>query len=342
MENWPVPKGASKMNQLVSRSGFKFGIRRMNSVFVVRLQAFLFAIAALAWVASAQTEPYPRGRTSAGPVNGADGQSSAIASAQQTAQLLELDSTIQKLRELQAQRGANTDLTEEERSLRLHLLESVQIAILEIDGVLGEISNERNELSDIRASLQSRRDKSVGRFTTAALITGSGVGIAISATQYSSFGARTNDAGNTLGIVSGAASTIFSIIAARRQRGPDGSVGDVPNMLAPLLGGAPVLHTYYPPAVLQYLQSAPPGEEMSRLEQLKQTWIGSGRIDSSGGRKQQETTAAATSSQNPDVKVSIDDLTNRIAMLSDVAGHVSLMKRDLSVLMNSYTRAQKK
>ena len=333
------------MNQLVSRSGFKFGLRRMNSVVVLRLQAVFFAIGAVGWVASAQTEPPPRGQTSARPVNRADSQASDVATAQQTAQLLGLDNAIQMLREMEAQRGAKTVLTEEERSLRLHLLESVQIAILDIDGVLAEISNERNELSDIRASLQSRRDQSVGRYTTAALITGSGVGIAVNATQYSSFSTRTNNAGDTLGVVSGAASTIFSIIAARQQKGPNRSVGDVPNMLAPLLGGTPVLSTYYPPAVLQYLQSVPPGEDASRgtrLEQLKQSWIRSGRLDSSGGRKQQATTAAATSSQNPDVKVSIDDLTNRMAMLGDVAGRVSLMKRDLSVLMNSYTRGQQK
>jgi hypothetical protein len=272
----------------------------------------------------------------AAPVAPADDQSSALASAQQTAQILGLDRTIQRVRQLQM----NTPMTEEERSLRLQLLESIQIASLEVDQVLGEISNERNELGDIRAALQRRRDKSVGRFTTAALLTGSGLGIAVSAAGYSSLGSKTNDAGDTLGIVSGAASTMFSIIAARRQKGPNASVGEVPNMLAPLLGGTPILKTYYPPAVLQYLQTVPPGgaPHSTRLERLKQAWIQSGRLDSSNGKKLQQTTAAATSSDNPSVKVSIDDLTNRIAMLGDVEGRVSLMKRDLSVLMSSYTK----
>jgi hypothetical protein len=153
----------------------------MNTVFAPRLQAILFAVIAIAGTASVQTTP--PGQTSAGAVSGAapvpaaDGQASALASAQQTAQILGLDSTMQRLRELQAQRGANSSLTQEERSLRLELLESIQIAIVDIGGVLGEILNERNELSDIRASLQSRRDKRVGLFTTAALLTGSGVGL---------------------------------------------------------------------------------------------------------------------------------------------------------------------
>jgi hypothetical protein len=128
--------------------------------------------------------PDAPGRTST-PVPAADdGQAAALASAQQTAHILGLDSSMQKLLQLQTEREANTPLTAEERSLRLELLESIQIANLDIDGVLGEITNERNQLSDIRTSLQSRRDKSVGRLTTAALITGSGVGIAVNASQY--------------------------------------------------------------------------------------------------------------------------------------------------------------
>jgi hypothetical protein len=36
------------------------------------------------------------------------------------------------------------------------------------------------------------------------------------------------------------------------------------------------------------------------------------------------------------VKLSIDDLSDRIAMLTDVSSRVSLMKRDLAVLMHFY------
>ena len=92
-------------------------------------------------------------------------------------------------------------------------------------------------------------------------------------------------------------------MAARRQKGPKGSVGDVPNMLAPLLGGAPVLNTYYPPAVLQYLQSVPPDDvsHVTRLEQLKQSWIQSRRLDWSSAKEEQQTTALVTSSQNPEL-----------------------------------------
>jgi hypothetical protein len=143
--------------------------------------------------------------------------------------------------------------------------------------------------------------------------------------------------------VSGAASTILSIIAARRQKGPSHSVSGVPDMLARLLGGHTRPEYISPAAVLHYLQSIPPDDpsRRKRLEQLKQSWIQSGRLDSSNASKQQQTTAVATSSEKPDVKVSIDDLTNRIAMVGDVLGRVSLIRRDLSVLMSSSTRISK-
>ena len=42
-----------------------------------------------------------------------------------------------------------------------------------------------------------------------------------------------------------------------------------------------------------------------------------------------------TSSLNPKQKLRIDDFTNRAMMLADVAGRVSLMKRDLEELMRA-------
>ena len=54
---------------------------------------------------------------------------------------------------------------------------------------------------------------------------------------------RTQDIGDAIGIGSGVASTVLSILATRRQAGPGATVGEAPNMLAPLLGGTPVLNT---------------------------------------------------------------------------------------------------
>ena len=92
--------------------------------------------------------------------------------------------------------------------------------------------------------------------------------------------------------------------------------------------------------VLQYLESVAPDAESpgeTRLEQLKAAWIKAGRLDASNPAKQQQKIKAVSTSEDPQVRVSIDDLSDRIAMLGDVMGRVSLMKRDLAALMRSYS-----
>ena len=225
----------------------------------------------------------------------------------------------------------------EERMIRLDLMEALETATLEVDDVVGEISNERNQLGDLRTALQVRRDKKVGQLTTAALLTGSALGTAVTATQFSSLGSRVQNTGDGIGIVSGVLSTLLSIQAARKQAGPSAPVGESPNMLAPLLGGKPALNTNYPPPVLTYLQSVPAGEAPqrgTRLEQMKKRWVEASRLNAgTADAKAQERLTAATISEDPKVKLSIEDLTNRIAMLGDAQGRVSRIKRDLATLM---------
>jgi hypothetical protein len=165
--------------------------------------------------------------------------------------------------------------------------------------------------------------------------------VAAVATQFTTLSTTTQNVGDGIGVGSGVASTILSFIAVRKQSGPKASVGEMPNMLAPLFDEAPVLYTYYPPTVLKYLESAPvghgePTDQGTRLEQLKAQWVKEGRIDASGSPKRSQTIAAASTSMNPSLKISISDLSNRIAMLGDVSGRVSLMRRDLATLMHSY------
>ena len=259
----------------------------------------------------------------------------------QVSGILGLTANVQRLRTLQAGDGCDFVVASpEELTLREHLLESVQTASLDLDGVMGTIANERGQLGNLQTSLKASRDKTVAKLTASSLITGSGVGAAVSATQFITVGSRTNNVGDGIGIGSGAASTLLAYLAIKKQHGPEGTVQDVPNMLAPLFNRPPVLNTSYPPIVLQYLGSAPPGkaaERGTRLEQLKAEWGASGRLDSSGTEKEQKKITVLTASAEKDVKISIDDLTDRIAMLGDVSGRISLMKRDLALLMRSYT-----
>lgn len=255
--------------------------------------------------------------------------------AEQLAQILGIMPLVERAQALRASRPPDTPMSLEEIGLRQQISESVLTASLDVDGVLGEIDQERARLVELRAFLQSRRDRGVNLTSIASLITGSGVGIAVNALQFSS---STADVGNGIGVASGAASTVLSLIGIRLQRGPAATIGEAPNMLAIPFARKPVLYSDYPEDVLAYLNSIPPGETKdkgTRLQQLMKEWAARGRIDAPDSPKRGKEVDLMTSSLDPKQKLRIDDLTNRIIMLGDVGGIVELMKRDLAELMRT-------
>lgn len=252
------------------------------------------------------------------------------------AAILGVDALLHQLQVLESQRTCAMPSTIEELSLRQQFLESTEAASLDVDSVLAEIQNERTDLSELRAALQSRRDRTVSLLNAANLIAGTGLGIAVNALQFSN---STANLGDGIGVGAGIASTVLSVVAIRRQRGPQQAIGAVPNMLAPLFDARPVLNTYYPPEVLRYLKSVPPSEDPmqgTRLDQLKAEWVRSGKLNAVDSLKGQQKIAAVTTSMSPNVKLSIGDLTDRSAMLGDVGGRVALLKRDMASLMRSH------
>jgi len=152
------------------------------------------------------------------------------------------------------------------------------------------------------------------------------------------FNSSTANLGNGLGVGSGIASTVLSVVGIRKQRGPGALVGRMPNMLAPVFGKPTALNAYYPPAVLAYLSSAPgtpSSQPATRLELLQAEWQKSGRIGAPQDAATQRKITKLTASENTNVRLTIDDITDRIAMLTDVGGRVGLMKRDLGGLMHT-------
>jgi hypothetical protein len=259
----------------------------------------------------------------------------ANGNAAQVASILRMSDSLNKLRAIRAQTACGSLASLEEMSIRQDILEAVVSSSLDVDSVLAELENERAHLFELRADLASRRDRSLGLLNVANIVTGSGLGIATNALQFSNSTAKTGD---NIGVVSGVGSTVLSVLAIRRQRGPQGSVGRVPNMLAPIFGRQTELNSYYPPAVLKYLNSAPAGERVengSRLDQLMNEWRKGGRIGPVGSPKTDQHIAHLTSSLGTKTKLSIDDISDRIAMLADVTGRVGLMKRDIAELMRS-------
>ena len=255
--------------------------------------------------------------------------------AEQLAKILGISQMLSDARSKHAQIPCESEPTIAELGMRQDILDIAVATSFEVDGVLAELTNERAQLSELSTALQARRDRAVGLNSVANLITGTGVGIAVNAMQFSS---STANIGNSIGVGSGVASTILSVIGIRLQRGPQSSVGRIPNMLAPLFAKPAALNSYYPPVVLQYLRSVPPGEgpdSGSRIDQLMVEWRQAGRLGSPDSATTEQQIARLTSSMNDNTKLSIDDISDRTAMLADVTGRVGLMKRDLAELLLS-------
>jgi hypothetical protein len=261
---------------------------------------------------------------------------SAPAEAAQVARILGLEHLIERVHTLEAARACGTTPSLEELAARQYLLERVETASLDVDSALSEISSEQTKLTDLRSRLQNHANRTAGYLNAAALITGSGVGVAVNATQLSS---STASAGDIVGISSGAASTLLSILALRKVNGSAQPVGEVPNMLAPLFDRPGILHTGYAPSVLAYLHSVPPetpDSTATRLAQLKAAWVRSGALPGTADTPQNNIALdKMTRSEDTTLPLTISDLTNRTGMLSDVAARVALMRRDLATLMRS-------
>lgn len=96
------------------------------------------------------------------------------------------------------------------------------------------------------------------------------------------------------------------------------------------------MKTYYPPIVLQF-----PGERAGRRR--SESRYANGAIDDElapdrsaelvrfGGAEEQD--FCPNGRGDSDVRISIDDLADRLAMLGDVRARVSLIKRDLARLV---------
>ena len=253
----------------------------------------------------------------------------------EVAEILGLRQKVDRLFRLQGSRTCDATPQLEEVVARQEIVQRIETVALDLDGALGEIANEQSKLSNLRSGLQARRDRTQGYLNAASLITGSGIGIAVNATQLNDSSAI---AGDVLGIASGSASTLLSIIAIKKQNGPSKTVGNIPNMLGPLFDRGLSLHTYYPPEVMAYLESSARSDGTvndSRLAQLKASWIDAGDIGSAGDMHNSRKIEKVATSGHDGVKLTISDLTDRIAMLGDVAGRMSLMKRDMAALMRT-------
>lgn len=255
--------------------------------------------------------------------------------AKELANLLKVMPLIEEFYRLPAdERGENgSTMSLKALTLRQKILERVTTASLEIDGVLSEIDSEIAVTNEVRSILESKRDRTLAVNN---LINFAGSGALGIASGGLALMESTAKAGDIVGIISGGFSLALSAIGIRQEKGKKAPLGtEVPNMLAIFFDRTPEFHSEYPEIVWQYIAAVPPKAVISesRKEQLIKRWLDTGRIDPEDSKKGKEKIDFLTSGISNQRRLSIDILTDRAAMLSDVRARVSLMKRDLSKLM---------
>src|SRR5437762_12333750 len=136
----------------------------------------------------------------------------------------------------ESERSANGKMSQEALALREEITEAVLGTSLEVDGVVAEIDNEISDINEIRAYLESRRDRALTLNNIANFIIGGGTGVVGSALQIKE---STATAGNIVGIVAGGISIVLSAIGLKQQRGGQKELGITPNLLAMLFDRKP-------------------------------------------------------------------------------------------------------
>jgi hypothetical protein len=194
--------------------------------------------------------------------------------------------------------------------------------------VIAEIGYEQAQVMEARDRLTAAKNNKVNKLTLAGIIVGSGssavgnaMGLEIATTR----------AGLIVQVVGGAGGIVLSIMALRVQGG-NTTLGLAPNMLAPMFGRESEKSSVYPPDVWAYLNAVPPTNPRVKTtwkDELIAQWVQAGRIGQPSSATAQPKIDRLTSQIAKPIPLSIQDLTDRNAMLADVRSRVSLMQRDL-------------
>ena len=251
--------------------------------------------------------------------------------ARQTAGIIGIVSTLDQFDKLRTE-PPSPDTVVQKLVLQQRMTTALLDAVLDVDAVIASIQSEETQIQHVQNRLSAQRDRVVGLATLGSIIAGSGVGIIGNSLALSK---KTALAGNAVSVGSGVAATVLSLVAIRLARGGKESIEVSPNMLARLFDQPSDDISLWPEDVWNFLNAVPvqSTRTQTRLESLKDTWTMQGRISLRNSAASEAKIAFLTSSSAEPRRLSLDNLSDRSAMLADTRAQVALMKRDLAELL---------
>lgn len=267
-------------------------------------------------------------------------QSTEIERANRIAKLLGVSDELARLEKLNT---ASPDIQQQyARILLLQQIEgSILSASLDSQAVKGNIDYEIARLQEVSSFLSVKRDRQLSLSNTATLVAGTGVGAIGSGL---SIGDSTARAGAIVSASSGAAATVLAILAMRQQKGQTHTIGYTPSMLAEIFGRETARGSRYPAVIWAYFNEPDPTAPLqeSWRAHLFREWQLLGRLTSSDLGPNSSKISELTSTGMSGVPLDIDTIGDRIAMLSDVRGHLAAFELDLSTLIRVVTASAPK
>ena len=215
--------------------------------------------------------------------------------------------------------------------LHQHISEQVMAASLQVDATNAQIDNEISRANELRGYLADRRDRTVSRDNLLSSLIGGSISATSSGLQLSS---GLDKPAAAVGIAAGTFSTAFALAGIHAQAGKSARFDFQSTMLAELFDRPTLPDSEYPSTVWAFLNEAALGAPAGRTrrQELLQGWVQVQRIDSLAST---EKINHLTSQPSENLKLSIDDLEDRAAMLQDVRARISYLKRDLGALLAS-------
>jgi hypothetical protein len=243
--------------------------------------------------------------------------------------LVGVSSEVSRLKELARSRGSVDRW--EILWLHQHISERIMAASLQVDATIAQIDNEISIADEVHGYLSDRRDRTVNRANLLGILLGGGLSATSSVLQLST---NLDTASSALDIAGGSASVGFALMGIHAQKGGSAPFDFNSNMLAEFFDRPTLPTSQYPATVWAFLNEPSPTspEHLTRKAQLLKTWVVVQRL---GSLSNTDKIARVTSEPSEMLKLSIDDLEDRAAMLQDVRARISFLKRDLGNLLAS-------
>lgn len=255
--------------------------------------------------------------------------------AEPTRELAEALDILPLLREVNDPGGSVSP--ERKAEIRQKILETVLESYFDVASIQGEAEKEKGDLEALRQNLIDKRDRSieinnaVNFIASGTLNTvGSVLGFAKNALPFP---------GNFNQMLSGVVSAGMSTYSLKQAAGGKTKAPGSPTVVAELFGRPVDRRTRYPESVWRFLHSySYDHPDRTRVAQLEDYWIKRKWLEPHGSKNEQTKLDLVCGVESARKAMTIDDLTDQINIISDIAAVSSLMAhhlRDLLLMIDS-------